>query len=138
VADTDTDKNGGVDGLKRLDRWLWAVRVFKTRPLASEACRSGRVKVNDLPAKPARELRPGEIVAVRLDDFTRTFRVAAAPRSRVGAKAVGDFCVEVTSAAELEKRAQRRQSPNLIRDLGSGRPTKRDRRRLDQLLGYSG
>jgi ribosome-associated heat shock protein Hsp15 len=121
-------------GLTRLDRWLWAVRVFKTRPLATDACRLGRVKVNGLPAKPARDVRAGEIISIRQDIVTRTFRVVAAPRSRIGAKVVADFCVDLTPPDEFEKiREQQLQRTRF--DPGSGRPTKRDRRLLDQLLG---
>ena len=129
--------SSGANGLTRLDRWLWAVRVFKTRPLATEACRGGRVKVNDFPAKPARDVRAGEMVSVRLDGFTRTLRVVAAPRSRVGAKAVEEFCVDLTPESERDKQRQA-HTPAVLRELGSGRPTKRDRRKLDHLLGYSG
>jgi ribosome-associated heat shock protein Hsp15 len=134
---SDAADNAGVAGLKRLDRWLWAVRVFRTRPLATEACRSGRVKVNDLPAKAARDVRAGEIISIRLDTHVRTLRMIAAPRSRVGAKAVGDFCADLTPASELEKQRQRLQGPGVLREVGSGRPTKRDRRELDRLLGDS-
>jgi ribosome-associated heat shock protein Hsp15 len=126
--------DSGAAGLTRLDRWLWAVRVFKTRPLATDACRLGRVKVNGLPAKPAREVHAGEIIAVRLELMTRTLRFVAAPRSRVGAKALPEFCEELTPAAEFEK-VREHHAQRALREPGSGRPTKRDRRLLDRLLG---
>lgn len=134
----DVADNSDAGGVRRVDRWLWSVRVFKTRPLATEACRGGRVQVNELPAKPAREVRAGEIVTIRLEGFARTLRVVAIPRSRVGAKSVGDFCVDLTSPEELERQRRRSQAPAVMRELGRGRPTKRDRRQLDRLLGYSG
>lgn len=118
----------------RLDKWLWAVRVFKTRSLAIDACRAGSVTVNELPAKPARDVRPGELVAVQQGLVLRTFRVEAVPRSRVGPKLVGTFCTDLTPPAELEKARENRIQQVLAREKGSGRPTKRDRRLLDQLF----
>ena len=76
------------DSAARLDKWLWAVRIFKSRSLASDACRAGSVAVNELPAKPAREVHPGETVTVKQGLVLRTLRVIEVPRSRVGAKLV--------------------------------------------------
>ncbi len=118
----------------RLDKWLWAVRVFKTRSLAIDACRAGSVTVNDLPAKPARDVRPGERVAVKQGLMLRTFQVVAVPRSRVGPKLVGTFCTDLTPPAEFEKAREQRVQQVLAREKGSGRPTKRDRRLLDQIF----
>lgn len=118
----------------RLDKWLWAVRVFRTRSLASDACRAGSVAVNELPAKPAREVHPGETVRVRLGLMTRTLRVSGVPRSRVGAKLVAGFFEDLTPLEEWEKGRQQTVQQVLARDKGSGRPTKRDRRLLDQLF----
>ena len=129
----EADSSGAL--ASRLDRWLWAVRVFKTRPLASEACRRGRVEINGLAAKPAREVHAGEIVSVRQEIIVRTLHVVSAPRSRVGAKAVPEFCLDLTSPGELEKLREYHLQRVVPRAAGSGRPTKRDRRILDQLLG---
>lgn len=118
----------------RLDKWLWSVRVFKTRALATDACRAGSVTVNDQPAKPAREVRPGERVAVRLGIMTRTLQVVAAPRSRVGAALLPEYCTDLTPASEHEKVREQRVQHVLAREKGSGRPTKRDRRLLDRLF----
>jgi ribosome-associated heat shock protein Hsp15 len=118
----------------RLDKWLWAVRAFKARALATDACRSGFVAVNDQPAKPGRDVHMGEIVSVRLGLLTRTLRVEAVPRSRVGAKLVAEFCTDLTPPAEYEKLRERSMQQVLAREKGSGRPTKRDRRLLDRLL----
>jgi len=119
----------------RLDKWLWAMRVFKTRPLATDACRAGSVDVNNLVAKPAREVHAGEVVVVRLGLFTRTLRVVGVPRSRVGAKLLPDFCVELTPPEEFEKLRARSVQQGLAREKGSGRPTKRDRREIDGFFG---
>jgi ribosome-associated heat shock protein Hsp15 len=119
----------------RLDKWLWAVRVFRSRALAGDACRAGSVVVNELAAKPARDVRAGETVTVRLGLMTRTLRVVGVPRSRVGAKLVAAYCEDLTPAAEWEKARERSVQQMLAREKGSGRPTKRDRRLLDQLFG---
>ncbi|MDO8543098.1 MAG: RNA-binding S4 domain-containing protein [Opitutaceae bacterium] len=119
----------------RLDKWLWAVRLFKSRSLASDACRAGSVAVNDQPAKPAREVRPGERITVRQGLVKRTLRVVDVPRSRVGPKLVPNFCDDLTPPEEFEKARQNRVQQLLEREKGSGRPTKRDRRLLDRLLG---
>ena len=123
------------DSAARLDKWLWAVRIFKTRSLASDACRAGSVTVNEVQAKPARDVRPGETVTVRQGLALRTLRVEAVPRSRVGPKLVANFCTDLTPPAELEKRRERSVQQFLEREKGTGRPTKRDRRLLDELLG---
>ena len=118
----------------RLDKWLWAVRVFKTRALATDACRAGSVAVNGQPAKPARDVHAGEEVAVHLGVITRTLRVVGVPRSRMGAVRLPEFCTDLTPASEYEKARQQRLQDVLARDKGSGRPTKRDRRLLDRLF----
>lgn len=126
--------NPAAEPAPRLDKWLWAVRVFKTRSLATDACRAGSVAVNDQPAKPGRNVHAAEIVTVRQGLFTRTLRVVAVPRSRVGAKLVAEFCTDLTPPAEYEKLRERSVQQVLAREMGSGRPTKRDRRLLDRLL----
>ena len=119
----------------RLDKWLWAVRLFKTRSLAAAAIRAGAVTINDRPAKPAREVHAGETVVVQQGLVTRTLRVIGAPASRVGAKLVGQYCADLTPPEEFEKLQTARVQQVLARPKGSGRPTKRDRRELDRLFG---
>jgi ribosome-associated heat shock protein Hsp15 len=120
---------------ERIDKWLWAVRLFRTRSLAADACRAGSVAIKDQPVKPARDVRAGEVITVRQGLVTRTVQVIALPRSRVGAKLVVDFCADLTPPEELEKaRAANRVQDILAREKGSGRPTKRDRRLLDRLF----
>ncbi|MSU72669.1 MAG: RNA-binding S4 domain-containing protein [Opitutus sp.] len=118
----------------RLDKWLWAVRIFRSRSLATDACRAGSVTVNELPAKPGRDVHAGERVVVRLGLLQRTLRVVAVPRSRVGAKLVPEFCADLTPPEELAKARERSVQQFLEREKGSGRPTKRDRRRLDRFF----
>lgn len=123
------------DPSARLDKWLWSVRVFKTRSLASDACRAGSVSVNEQVAKPARDVHPGETVTVRQGLILRTLRVVSVPHSRVGPKLVSNFCTDLTPQEEFEKARQNPVQQLLAREKGSGRPTKRDRRLLDQFLG---
>lgn len=118
----------------RLDKWLWAVRIFKTRPLATEACRAGDVTLGDLVAKPARSVRAGEIITVRQGVVERTLRVIGSPPSRVGAALVPGFCVELTPPEEFAKARELRVQQRLGRAPGTGRPTKRERRVQDRLF----
>ena len=121
-------------GAARLDKWLWAVRLFKTRALAADAIRAGSVEINSRPAKPAREVHAGETVTVRQGLVLRTLRVMAAPDSRVGAKLVAQYCTDLTPASEFEKVREQRLQHVLARAKGSGRPTKRERREVDRLF----
>ncbi|MDD3180854.1 MAG: RNA-binding S4 domain-containing protein [Opitutaceae bacterium] len=120
----------------RLDKWLWHVRVFKTRSDATAACRNGSAQVNNQPAKPARDVRPGEIVSVRLGVMSRTLRVVAVPAARVGAKLLPEFVEDLTPPAEYEKLKRPKVELFLARGKGLGRPTKRDRRALARLFGF--
>lgn len=120
---------------ERLDKWLWSVRIFKTRSLATDACRAGSVEINGHPAKPARDVHPGEVVKVRQGLITRTLKVLGAPARRVGAKLVAGFCDDQTAPEEFEKAREHRVQQVLAREKGSGRPTKRERRTMDELFG---
>jgi ribosome-associated heat shock protein Hsp15 len=122
----------------RLDKWLWAVRVFKTRSLAIAACRGGHVKVDGVSAKPAHEVRPGQIIVARAAELTRTFKVVGAPASRVGAQLIPQFAEDLTPPTETSPKPPALLPPPVFRPKGAGRPTKRERRALDQLgLGGS-
>lgn len=119
---------------RRLDKWLWAVRLFRSRALATDACRAGSVRIRDEPAKPARDVHAGEIVTVRQGLIVRTLRVVAVPRSRVGARLVAGYCADLTPPEEFARAREQRVQQLLARAKGSGRPTKRDRRLLDRLF----
>ncbi|HVT72617.1 MAG TPA: S4 domain-containing protein [Lacunisphaera sp.] len=119
-----------------MDKWLWSVRVFKTRPLATAACRAGHVKIGDLEAKPGRDVHVGEVVTVRLGLVTRTLRVVALPRSRVAARQVPEYLADLTPVAEYERAKQAGIEHMLARERGLGRPTKKDRRDLGRLFGF--
>lgn len=120
----------------RLDKWLWSVRVFKTRPLATAACRAGKVLIGELEAKPGRDVHVGEIATVRIGAITRTLKVVALPRSRVSAKQLQEFMTDLTPAAEYERAKQAGIEHLLARRRGEGRPTKKDRRKMGRLFGF--
>ncbi len=116
----------------RLDQWLWAIRIYKTRSLAADAIRGGHVKIAGEPTKPAHEVRPGEVVAARVSQMTRTVRVLGAPPSRVAAKLVVQFSEDLTPPEEYARRCEANLLPLGFRAKGTGRPTKRDRREIDE------
>jgi ribosome-associated heat shock protein Hsp15 len=120
----------------RLDKWLWCVRVFKTRPLATAACRAGKVLIGELEAKPGRDVHVGETVTVHLGVITRTLKVVALPRSRLAAKLLPEFMTDLTPPAEYERAKQAGIEHMLARQRGMGRPTKKERRDMADLFGF--
>lgn len=119
----------------RLDQWLWSVRVYKSRTLAADAIKGGLVKVNGERSKPAHEPKPGELIVSRVGIMTRTVRFLAAPKSRVGAKLVAEFAEDLTPPEERAKRPEPNLLPPGFRPKGAGRPTKRDRRVMEDFEG---
>jgi ribosome-associated heat shock protein Hsp15 len=117
----------------RLDQWLWAVRVYKSRSLAADAIKAGHARVNDAVAKPAHEVKPGELVTARVGLVVRSLRVLAAPPSRVGAKLVAQFVEDLTTPEEYAKGRESFFLRPAFRPPGAGRPTKRERREIDGL-----
>lgn len=118
----------------RLDKFLWSVRLFKTRALAAKACTSGKVKLNDSLAKPSRLVQAGDKIAVNTTPVWRSYMVHDLPKSRIGAKLLSQFLSEETPAAVLEKLALHQKMNSTNRLLGiKGRPTKKDRRDLDKI-----
>jgi ribosome-associated heat shock protein Hsp15 len=117
-----------VSGEARIDKWLWAVRLFKTRTLAADACRAGEVLIAGQRTKPAREVHAGEIISAKAHGVQRTVKVLAVPRSRVGAKLVADFLEDLTPPAEYEKARELAPPPQFTWSKGAGRPTKKSRR----------
>jgi ribosome-associated heat shock protein Hsp15 len=117
----------------RIDKWLWAIRVFKTRTLASDACKGGRVKMDGQNVKASREVKEGDVVDIQQGIIKKTFRVKVAAKNRVSAKLVPDLAEDLTPPEELEKQQMLRQLNYEKRDRGAGRPTKRDRRDIDSL-----
>lgn len=117
----------------RIDQYLWCIRVFKSRNIASNACKKGQIQVNDQSVKPSREILPLDTIRVRREQHWREFRVLDIPKSRMGAKLVGLYCLEITSAETLEKESLQRMSAAVLREQGSGRPTKKERREIDEI-----
>jgi ribosome-associated heat shock protein Hsp15 len=118
----------------RMDKWLWAVRIFKTRALAAAACHHGKVTVNNQAAKASRDVHINETIVVKKDDMTRTFKVLQLLEQRVSAVVAREFAEDQTPAAELEKARERRLTPIFYRPKGAGRPTKKERRDLNDTL----
>ena len=118
----------------RLDKWLWAVRVFKTRSDAADAIRSNRVLVNDAYAKPSREVKVGDVVSVKKMPVVYQYRVVELVSSRQPAKNVPMYATDITPKSELDKLNVPRETIFIVRDRGTGRPTKKERRELDSLM----
>ena len=116
----------------RIDKWLWAVRIFKTRTIAAEACKKGRVMIGDVPVKPSRNIRAGEIIQVRKSPVTYSFKVLAPADKRMGAKMVPQYMENVTPPDQYELLELNKISGFVDRQRGTGRPTKKERRDLDQ------
>ena len=119
----------------RIDKWLWAVRIFKTRTIAAEACKKGRVLIGNVSVKPSRNIRTGEIIQVRKSPVTYSFRVLALADKRMGAKMVPQFMENVTPPDQYELLELNKISGFVDRQRGTGRPTKKERRDLDQFAG---
>jgi len=113
---------------------MWAVRLFKTRSQATEACRKGRVEIGNLLVKPSREIRVGEIIKIRRQPINRSYKVLALSEKRMSAKLTENFLEDVTPPEELEIPEIQKQMNWIMRERGSGRPTKRDRRKLDDFF----
>ena len=116
----------------RIDKWLWATRIFKTRTIATEACKKGRVTIGGVNVKPSRPLKVGEVVDVKKPPITYTFRVKALAENRMGAKLVPDYLENITSPAQYELLEMARISGFVNRQKGLGRPTKKDGRELSK------
>ena len=117
----------------RIDKYLWAIRVFKTRSDATEACKGGRVKVGNVNAKPSRAVSAGDIIQVRKGAVMYTYKVIRPVENRVGAKLVPDFAENLTPESELQKLRAPVETFFITRDRGAGRPTKKDRREIEQM-----
>ena len=117
-----------------MDKYLWAVRVFKTRSDAADAVRTNKVTVNGAYAKPSREVKIGDVIAVRKMQVTYSYKVLDLVSSRQPAKNVPLYCLNVTPQEELDKLNVPRETIFIVRDRGTGRPTKKERRELDGLM----
>ena len=116
----------------RIDKWLWAVRIFKTRTIATEACKKGRVSIAGVTVKPSRTIKVGDVIDVRKPPVTYSFRVLDLVKNRMGAKLVPNFMENITPPEQYELLELIRISGFVDRQKGLGRPTKRDGRALRQ------
>lgn len=117
----------------RIDKYLWAIRVFKTRSDATDACKGGKIRINGADIKPSKGVRPGDIITARKGDITYTYRVIALIDKRQGAKSVPLYAENITPQEELDKLKAPVETFFLKRDRGAGRPTKKERRQMESL-----
>jgi len=115
----------------RIDKWLWAVRLFKTRTLAAEACKKGKVILQNIPVKPSRNVKVDDVVCIKRNPILFSFKVLALSENRMNAKLVPDFMLNVTTSDQLELIELGKLSGQPGRERGTGRPTKKERRELD-------
>ncbi len=118
---------------QRIDKWLWSARLFKTRSDAAEACKGGKIKVNDSAVKPSHDVKVGMIIAVPQGVLHKVVEVVGLPKSRVSAKDLPLVYVDRTPAEELERVEMLHAFKTEFRDRGAGRPTKKDRREIDKI-----
>ena len=121
----------------RIDKWLWASRIFKTRSIAADACKTGRVTIGGVNVKPSHTVKAGETVCVRKPPVTYSFRILKPIEQRVGAKLIPEIYENVTTAVQYELLEMNRISGFVNRARGTGRPTKKDRRAMDAFVGPS-
>jgi len=118
----------------RIDKWLWAVRLFKTRTLAADACKKGKVIIQNVQVKPSRNVKVGDIVSIKRNPILFSFKVLALSENRMNAKLVADFMLNVTTPDQLELIELAKLAGQIGRDRGTGRPTKKERRELDDFI----
>ena len=118
----------------RIDKWLWAARIFKARSIAADACKNGRVTLNGMNMKPSRTIKEGEVVSVKKPPVTYSFKVLKAIEQRVGAKLLPEIYENVTDPKQYELLQMSRISGFIDRAHGTGRPTKKERRALDAFV----
>lgn len=115
----------------RVDKYLFAMRIYKTRSIAAEACKKGRVTMNGVQLKPARTFKTGDVFSVRKNPVTFTYKVLQLSENRLGARLVGEYLQDITSPDQLELLEMARLAGKQGRDRGTGRPTKKDRRDIE-------
>lgn len=118
----------------RIDKWLWAARIFKTRSIAADACKNGRVTINGINVKPSHTIKRGEVISVKKPPITYSFKVIDCIEKRVGAKMLPTVLENVTDPKQYELLEMSRISGFIDRARGTGRPTKKDRRALDGFI----
>ena len=117
----------------RIDKWLWCVRLFKTRSKATDACRSNKVTIDGKPLKPSREVHPGDVINIQGAVVTKTVEVKALLKNRLGASLIDQYLIDLTPSEEYDKLKVMRALNHEYRERGIGRPTKKERRMIDLL-----
>ena len=123
-----------LDKQVRIDKWLWAVRIFKTRNLATEACKKGKIIIDGQPVKPSRVVKSNDVVNVKKPPVLYSYRVKGLLGKRLSARLVQEYCENITPVSEFEK-LKVRERFFVVRDRGAGRPTKKERRVIDKFKG---
>jgi ribosome-associated heat shock protein Hsp15 len=118
----------------RIDKWLWAVRLFKTRSLAADACKSGKVIIQNVQVKPSRNVKVGDVIHIKRSPILFSFKVLALAENRMNAKLVAGFMENVTAPDQLELIELAKLAGHSGRDRGTGRPTKKDRREIEEFV----
>lgn len=121
------------ENIVRMDKWLWAARLFKTRSLAADAIKGGKVKVDDSPVKPSREVKAGDVIQVQIDQLHKVVQVKTVIKNRVSAKQVPEVYNDLTPKEEYERIEFVRAYKAEWRDRGAGRPTKKERRMIERM-----
>lgn len=125
-----------MDELIRIDKFLWSVRVYATRSLATEECKKGRIIIGGVTVKAARVVKVGDVILVRKNPVTYSYRVLEILGKRVGAKLVAQYVEDITSVEELQKLDDSNGGALFLRDRGAGRPTKKDRRDIGRVINW--
>jgi len=118
---------------QRIDKWLWEVRLFKTRSLATDACKAGKIKIDGQNIKASKELKAGDVITVSLNPLFKTIKILQFPKSRLGAKLVAGYYEDLTPQSEYDRVKMIEDTNSEYRDRGAGRPTKKQRRIIDTL-----
>lgn len=120
--------------MERIDKYLWCVRLFKTRSLATSACKEGKVKLNNVSAKSSKMVHVGDVVSIKNHGVFFLYKIKDTLSKRVGAKLVDNYIINVTPPEDLERFKVHQMAQEVYREKGQGRPTKKDRRDIDDLL----
>lgn len=120
----------------RIDKYLWAIRMFKTRTIAGEACKSGKVKIDDAPVKASREIRVGDVIDLKIGPFNKRIEIVEVIKNRLKASLAIEKYKDITPEEEIERQEMMRQLNYERRERGTGRPTKKDRREIEQLKDF--
>lgn len=133
VSRLESNKMDNEENIVRIDKWLWAARLFKTRSLAADAIKGGKVKVDGNPVKPSREVKEGDVIQVQIEQLHKVVQVKTVIKNRVSAKQVPEVYNDLTPKEEYERIEFMHAYKAEWRDRGAGRPTKKERRMIEKM-----